>query len=56
MSEDNDDRNQVEDDAKEDLDLPDKEAGQVGGSLRAPSPPAGPIPIPYPVVGASSES
>ena len=56
MSEENDDRNQVEDDAKEDLDLPDEDAGQVGGSLRAPSPPAGPIPIPYPVVGTTRAS
>jgi hypothetical protein len=52
MSEENDGRKQVEQDAKEDLELEEEDAGKVGGGRAAPSPPAGPIPIPYPIVSA----
>jgi hypothetical protein len=45
-----DERKQAELDEEQDLELGDEEAGEVGGGLRPPSPPAGPIPIPYPNV------
>jgi hypothetical protein len=35
-------------DAIEDLDVDQEAAEQVGGGLSPPSPPSGPVPIPYP--------
>ena len=38
-------------DAIEDLELDDAEAAaEVAGGVRSPGPPAGPLPIPYPIV------
>jgi hypothetical protein len=42
---------QVETDATEDIDVADADAELVRGGVKPPSPPAGPIPVPYPNSG-----
>jgi hypothetical protein len=52
MSDGNGSGERLEQELKDDLELKEEDAEKIGGGRATPSPPAGPIPIPYPIVGA----